>query len=323
VELNPGREKHAPIIQPNKYEHLRRIAFRLGRDIRTLSVKLANEQLDGDRIANQKDALRLALEYMRQIHPEHQVPYQRDPSRKEISLQKMARDIINVAPELVLDAGIDLRNRTSKDLTEKEAAKIIQLQLIEESNNNWEPRFPENEHVWDWVDLRPEPMQVVNVGRRQLQAPKQFFSLRKWPPGCQSQQTQIQLSQDALAEEAQKNQGGQAGEQINFVAGTGKSLMKTAKGQAHVPADRNHQFVSDPKRERWTGRGGQPYFPFGETPYQEKFQSWKIQQDLADGKFIHMIFHFCILTVSQCQSFKYTRSRNHAGACLILSKRSR
>ena len=49
-------------------------------------------------------------------------------------------------------------------------------------------------------------------------------------------------------------------------------------------AERRRAAVRPYPRERYTGRGGPPNFPFGETPYQQAFQSFRMEEDLKDGQ---------------------------------------
>ena len=265
-----------PIVQPNKYEYLRRIAFRVGRDIRTLSELIDTGSDDQGLLEAQNTALAQTLKHMQVINPQHAVEDGAEdaleapaaPSGKEISLKKIARDLVKVAPELVKDAGLDFSIRSMSTMTNKEAAKLVQMQLIEESNNNWESRFPENEHVWDWVD---DPLQITEgvnsqaLGGRTRDSTKQFFSMRKWPVDCQSleRQAMIKTSDPTFPDEVEDPQ----------------PVPESTAEQ------RMAKMMGPPPRERYTGRRERPYFPFGETPYQQAFLSWRMEQDLKDGQY--------------------------------------
>lgn len=200
-------------MQPNKYQHFQQIAFRLGRDIRQLSELIATGQENDDafRLQLQFEALQRTLQHMDQIDAERIAG---TGNGKEISLKAIARDLLKYAPELLEDMGLD-REHDISTITEYQAAQAIQMQLIEESNNNWEPRFPENEHVWDWVDDQVPSVQTPagttsTVARHphiasgatttQLQLPpvNKYFSLRRWPVECQSTAVQIKIKSSSL-----------------------------------------------------------------------------------------------------------------------------
>ena len=189
VQYDSSGYRDAPVLQPNKYKHLQQVATRLGRDIRLLSEAIADGDEDDSTIySKQFNALKKVLQYMEKINPGHSADTADLVSGKELSLKMIARDLLKYAPELGGDVGMDPKRDTAT-ITTEEAAKIIQLQLIEESNNNWESRFPEDEHVWNWVD---EPLSTTQPASDAPTAfvrpnfPKKYFSLRRWPVECQS-----------------------------------------------------------------------------------------------------------------------------------------
>lgn len=265
----------APIVQPNKYTHLQQIAFRLGRDIRLLAEAIG---VNGDhtiRYSKQIVASDRALKWMSQIDPRHVAGTIDPETGKELSLKTFARDILSIVPELKTDIGMD-PTRDITTITDEEAAKIVQLQLIEESNNNWESRFPEDEHVWDWVD---DPLPTTQPAgdattaitlRARPTFTKQYFSLRKWPIECQRS-----AIQDLI-----KTSGPPGGPQDESIQPQPHSPQPVSTLTA---AQRRRDAIGPYPRERWTGRGGPPNFPFGETPYQQAYQSFRMEEDLKDG----------------------------------------
>ena len=275
VQYDSSGYRDAPIVQPNKYEHLQQVAFRLGRDIQFLSETIADGDDDDTTIySKQFNALAKALQNMEEINPGHAAVTVDPVTGKELSLKMIARDLLKYAPELGEDMGIDPQ-RDINTITTEQAAKIIQLQLIEESNNNWESRFPEDEHVWDWVD-NPLPTTqpasdatITPTQRAHPIFPKQYFSLRRWPVECQSlaRQAMIKTSGPAFETETDTTQ-----------------TQPTEQIPPPTAAERRRVAIGPYPRERYTGRGGPPNFPFGETPYQQAFQSFRMEEDLKDGK---------------------------------------
>lgn len=274
-----------PIVQPNKYYHLQRIGFRLGRDIRLLSELIGDCGDDATRYQKQLDALAQTFQHMGTLHPGHGAHPVDPGTGGALSLKTIARDLVKCAPELRLDIGMDPK-RDISTLTENEAAQMIQLQLIEESNNNWEPRFPEDEHVWDWVDNpfpSTEPAETQAVTPRSATVySKQYFSMRKWPVDCQSTavQTMIKLSGPSWSDLDTTQV--QMTEQVPILTAAQRRLA-----------------IGPYPRERYTGRGGPPNFPFGETPYQQAFQNFIVERDLKDGQYIRSRGYRDILTHQQ------------------------
>lgn len=180
-----------------------------------------------------------------------------DDTSKDISLRKIARDLDRVAPDLVEESLANLNG----DRSDRSAATIIQMQLIQESNNNWDPLFPENEHVWDFAAERLDPI-ASRKGKQIRRKATQYFSLRRFPVWAQSE-----LVQDAIRSPGPGAQGTHAP--------TVTSTLPTALIKRET--------TTVGGRERYTGRCLPPTFPFGETAFQRAALSMKIEQELADG----------------------------------------
>ena len=294
VQYNQFGTMGPPVIQPNKYQYFQRIAFRLGRDIRLLFEVIASDVSDSERLQEQLVAMNKTLQQMKKANPGHTTGTIEPSKGKELSLTQIARELLKTAPELKEDSGLDA-NRDVSTLTEAEAAQIIQLQLIEESNNNWESRFPEDENVWDWVDNTPptplgppgdasdkdpnndprssekrsggvvEPTAPIRAQART----QQYFSRRRWPVECQSpvRQNVIKASGPALEPETQK---------------TKPQIVPYARPVSRAQMKRDA--VGPWPREQYTGYGGPAHFPFGETPIQQALQSMQMEEDLKDSE---------------------------------------
>lgn len=262
-----------PIVQPNKYEHFQRIAFRLGRDIRLLSELVADYGSNATRLQKQSQALNRTLQHMKEINPGHASGTVDPITGKELSLKMIARDLARHAPELLKDINME---RDISTITEEEAAQIIQLQLIEESNNNWESRFPEDEHVWDWVD-DPLPTTQPADGATPLSSThdaynttRRYFSMRRWPVECQSTSLQAMI----------KTSGPPLDTDISTT-----QIQTVQQAPTLIAAQKRRAAIGPYPRERYTGRGGPPNFPFGETPVQQSYKSFEIVRDLEGGQY--------------------------------------
>jgi hypothetical protein len=277
-----------PIVQPNKYEFLPLLAFRLGRNIDRLMRTLSQEDTtDQARLRELREGEAIALRLTNQITPADRTQQSQGPTitvspeANSITLQRIAQDLDKVAPELADDAGFP-DDWYPLTMTEDQAATLIQMQILEELNNNWESRFPENEHVWEFATPRVTPIAITHTPEGKLLGGSQplvinpkvknFFSMRRWSVACQSEETQ------------------------RAIVASGPEIQE--KPKAIVPAQLAGPRTSDdvkrdtkPVRERHI-RGQRPYFLFGETPYQQAYLSWRMEQDLKDGKkFLSISFH--------------------------------
>ena len=251
VRYDAGGKVGQPILQPNLYEHLERIAYRAGRDIRLLNSQIAASHTDVERFNDQFNSLQRTRGLMDSKDG-------RRSTDKEISLRKMARDLRKVAPDLVEESLVNL----DSDTNERGSATIIQMQLIQEANNNWDSRFPEDEHVWNFAAprLSLEPVATSNKGKPTQHRVNQYFNIRRWPVWAQSKKVQSAIKASNLVIQE-----------------------KPAPPSAEAAEELKSALVEEVKRERYTGYGGPAMFPFGETPYQQAYLSWRMEQDLADG----------------------------------------
>jgi hypothetical protein len=251
VQYDAAGKIGQPILQPNLYEYLQNVAYKVGRDIRQLHHKIGQSHTEAQRLKDQSDSLLLTRNLMDGVTSRtgDQLLVE-----KEISLRKIARDLHQVAPDLVQESLVDLES-------ERGSATIIQMQLIQESNNNWESLFPGKEHVWDFAASRLSPASVGSSDDGKSGV-KQYFNMRRWPLWAQSNKTQetIKFSNIVIQE---------------------KPAPRDPLAQAQEVV--KDEGVEEVKRERYTGRGGPTLFPFGETPYQQAYLSWRMEQELADG----------------------------------------
>ena len=275
---------HGPvIIQPNKYEHFQRMAFRLGRDTLRVLETLQDPPIDPEiAFADQSVTARLAEEGMKQITPEEtgQVVPTSTADLAKINLVNIAREVCSAAPHLAAGLGIEIpyRNPYSSappvqiELNETEAAALIQVKILEEIHNSFEAKFPVNETVWDFADERLATETIIRNGctivvRKPL---TRFFSVRRYPICCQTKATKEAIKnsgpkiqeepvQPVLIEEQQSED--YEAERARAVEEAGNGRSRTVR---HI-------------------RGQRPYYPFGETPYQEAYQSHIMEYELRDG----------------------------------------
>ena len=239
-----------PIAQPNKHTYLPTLGYRLGRD-RALLLE------DGGRDQNLEDLRQIRLDATAQVQ-EFQTP-------NPVTLQTLAIDLHKIAPDLAEEAGITGITENPTSISERDAGRLLQNQVLEELNNNWESRFPENETVWNFAEDRANATVTLRSGREVPAKPHQFFSMRKWPPACQTAATQTRIA--ALLPQIQEK-----------VQPRPVVQMTRAEMMAEMNKPRN--------RERHTGRGQYPHFPFGETGPTADFMDKDIQYHLMDSKHI-------------------------------------
>ncbi|EHL01909.1 hypothetical protein M7I_2092 [Glarea lozoyensis 74030] len=256
-------------VQPNKWYHFQQIAFRLGRYISQLltwsaeykAVYLDHAQTQYDQHKECDDLITLAIgdENSQSGCAEISAP----------NIRHLAYDLHAVAPDLAEEAGLVFQSKDYDDtaegqaivreaeetglpprapveMTTRQAAKLLNMQVTQELNNNWESRFPENERIWDFAAHRiaAQP-QKSDDGNTVFAKPavQKFFSMRRFP----------EKSKAATQED------------IEAQYESGMSRREERPGEIY--------------------RGGkmEPMFPFGETPYQENFLSWQMEQALKDG----------------------------------------
>jgi hypothetical protein len=250
VQYSANGKMGPPILQPNLYEYLQKIAYRVGRDIRRLHSQISIGHTESQRLNDQDALTRLAHDLMNNTAAR----------LDNFSLGNIARGLHKVAPDLVEESQVNLDDPEN----EKNSATIIQMQLIQESNNNWDSRFPENEHVWGFAAPRLSREQYGPDGkgeptRRRI---KQYFSLRRWPLWAQSKNIQKAIKASSLVIQERP----------------------AVKARPQVEEEIDTLPMDEDKREQYTGYGMPAMFPFGETPYQQAYQSWRMEQDLADGE---------------------------------------
>jgi len=264
-----GREG-PPIYQPNKEQYLLKLAWRLGRDLRKCMSLLGSDTYVDTRtcLLEQYQGLTDSLQAMADI-----TRADRSGSRKvtdpDITLKSLALPLAKLAPDLFQEIQeFDAELNHPEEMTEKHAAQILQKQIIEEVSNNWELRFPENEHVWDFASDRLAEVEKTINGRKLKVVPRtrKFFNMRRFPLGCQCDTTKTLIEQS----------GPIIQEELKPV-----EVPKPPLTSAQIRAQISGQPV---KTDRHI-RGQRPHFPFGETPYQAAYQSFRMEQDLKDGKF--------------------------------------
>ncbi|KAE8449437.1 hypothetical protein EG329_008045 [Mollisiaceae sp. DMI_Dod_QoI] len=261
VQYDASGKKGPPIVQPNKYEHLRSIAYRIGRDIHgALSVRSTGTTTKRQFVTDQWRAMTDTRATM----------IANQTTQTTRSLQDMALELNKIAPDLANDNGIRV-GENPPTIDEKEAAMLLQMQMVEEISNCWEPRFPENERLWDFANDRVAP-QTRTMNGREVQARRritQFFDVKRFPPGCQNTATRTAIAK--------------SGPQVQTATTPATATEATTKTDT-VPIQQivAQQQAEALKKKTRHIRGQQPNFPFGETPYQQAYQSFCMEYDLRD-----------------------------------------
>ncbi|CAG8979810.1 hypothetical protein HYALB_00011261 [Hymenoscyphus albidus] len=253
------------IVQPNKYEYLQRLSWQLGRLItRGLSTLADYRGSFEAELAEQKSGYEITYRDFMQNLNEAEVSYLRSTVFKGVkpedppeSLQDLALELHEIAPDIAQRSAMEFQGNDPRNMTAKQAATLLQIQVLEENNNSWESRFPENEHVWDFAAPRLVPiereLEIAGEKLKVTQGPRKYFNMRRFPVGCQTEVTQLAI----------------------------RSSGPVVRTKADVKPPEEQEPDQLPG-EIYRGADGPPYFPFGETPYQEAYQSFRMEQDLAD-----------------------------------------
>jgi hypothetical protein len=285
-----------PIVQPNKYEYFQRLAFRLGRDtLRALETlrypPLSPEQAFYD----QTKVAELAEENMKYVTPQErgQIAPSSTANLNDINVMNIALEVCSIAPHLATELGIELPYRNpyitepvvDVELNTAQAAALIQLKVLEEISNNFEPKFPVEETVWDFADENLATETRTINGRQMLFKRQQtrYFSVRRYPICCQTKATKEAIKKSGPIIQFEPEPEPPLTEQ--------QQLEKERKEEAEaaVEAERG------PLKTARHIRGQMPYYPFGETPYQEAYQSHLMEYELRDG-----MLYFQSTLVSSC-----------------------
>ncbi|KAH6720611.1 hypothetical protein BKA61DRAFT_237726 [Leptodontidium sp. MPI-SDFR-AT-0119] len=283
VQYDAERTMGPPILQPNKYEYFQRLAFRLGRDTLRALQTLRDPPLSPEQaFYDQTRVAELAEENMKCVTPEErgQSTLSSTVNLNDINVVNIAREVCSSSPHLAVELGIQLPYRhpysnepvVDVELNATQAAALVQLKILEEISNSFEPKFPVEETVWDFANgnLATET-RTVN-GRQILMRKQQtrYFSVRRHPICCQTRATkeaikksgpiiQFEPPHEPVLTDQQRIEREQR-EEAKAAAEAARGPLKTAR---HI-------------------RGQMPYYPFGETPYQEAYQSHVMEYELRD-----------------------------------------
>jgi hypothetical protein len=123
-------------------------------------------------------------------------------------------------------------------LSEENPAYLLQKEIIVESHRNWDTRAPNFSKLWAFA--------------AEIEKPKQFFTLNRWPPQLQTDERQNEIRQSGPVPESPKP-----------LPRTERDIMYPKPGEKIYP--------------------GETFFPFGETPTQQAILAYEIDKDLAEG----------------------------------------
>ncbi|KAF7913699.1 uncharacterized protein EAF01_000105 [Botrytis porri] len=272
VQYNAAGFTGPPIIQPNLYSFVEKAAFKFGRAIAMYTEELTMDKMHYTRELSLQVVHQSYSDTMKRLEGKELYPGEpnvppANPNPNNITLIRIASDLYKVAPDIFTDHGLNVETLLDSSVPYSTrlqySALVIQTQVIEELNNNWESRFPIKENVWGFArDRLVNPVRTVVAGRTftEYYKPRQYFSMRRWPPCEQSP----------------------ASQQVIKVSGP-VVQAKVVKEPAVRKSNEEKKMESlRKKQEPVHVGGGPPNFPFGETPYQQAYQSWRITEDLKD-----------------------------------------
>ncbi|KAK6615303.1 hypothetical protein H4I95_00455, partial [Botrytis cinerea] len=272
VQYNADRFTGPPIIQPNLYSFIEKASFKFGRAIAMYTEELTLEEKHYTRdlsiaVVHQSYSDTMKRLEGKELYPgEPNVP-PANPNPNNITLIRIASDLYRVAPDIFTDYGLNLETLLDSAVPYSTrlqySALVIQTQVIEELNNNWESRFPIKEDVWGFArDRLINPVSTVVAGRTftEYHQPRQYFSMQRWPPCEQSP----------------------AGQQVIKISGPVVQAKIVKEPAKRKTMEEKRMDLLRKKQEPVHIGGAPPNFPFGETPYQQAYQSWRITEDLKD-----------------------------------------
>jgi hypothetical protein len=249
-----------PIIQPNKYEYLQRIGYRLGRDIWDITELLSKEQKVKTIYRLQNDALERAIDQLLKITAQRL-----SKGEKNTSLKKLAWDLHKVAPDLAEEVGIKVTDEQAS-LTEQQAAQLLNMQIIQETNNRWETLFPKSKNIWSFAPAHKTIWTMCTRTKHVVSTKQhQFFSMRKWPPTCNSGHSQEERKHSGLEHQSKPE--------------SLQPLVREELQQEETDQPRNRP------GEIHTGRGQRPFYPLGESRYSQRWLSLRMEDDLRRGTY--------------------------------------
>lgn len=262
VTYNARGDKGPLIVQPNKETFLPELAFRLGRDIVDVLEDLRAPQMTSKEAAIvQMRAANLVQTHMSTLTAEDRGQKDDDPSvdTSQIDLKLLAREALSTSPGLVTELDIDDVN----NMSDRQAAAVIQTKTLQELSDNFEPKFWETNDIWGFASDRLIPVSRVVNGRTVTvkPRPRQYFSMMRFPVGCQSQ-----VSRTVIESEG--------------------PIVQTRTRDV-VPPLASARARHRPAHDVWEVnhiKGYAPHYPFGETPFQETYLSHVMEYELKDGK---------------------------------------
>ncbi|THV52445.1 hypothetical protein BGAL_0079g00320 [Botrytis galanthina] len=272
VQYNSAGFTGPPIIQPNLYSFIEKAAFKFGRAIAMYTEELTMNEGHYTRQLSLQVVHQSYSDTMKRLEGKELYPGEpnvppANPNPNNITLIRIASDLYKVAPDIFTDHGLNLETLLDSSVPYSTrlqySALVIQTQVIEELNNNWESRFPIKENVWGFArDRLINPVRTVVAGRTftEYHKPRQYFSMRRWPPCEQSP----------------------ASQQVIKVSGPVVQVKAVKEPAIRKSRDEKKMDSLRKKQEPVHIGGAPPNFPFGETPYQQAYQSWRITEDLKD-----------------------------------------
>ncbi|KAF7928771.1 uncharacterized protein EAE98_005827 [Botrytis deweyae] len=272
VQYNAARFTGPPIIQPNLYSFIEKAAFKFGRAIALYTEELTMDERHYTRELSLEVVHQSYSDTMKRLEGKELYPGEpnvppANPNPNNITLIRIASDLYKVAPDIFTDHGLNLETLLDSSVPYSTrlqySALVIQTQVIEELNNNWESRFPIKENVWGFArDRLINPVRTVVAGRTftEYHRPRQYFSMRRWPPCEQSA----------------------ASQQVIKVSGPVIQVKPVKEPEIRKSNEEKKMDSLRKKQEPVHIGGAPPNFPFGETPYQQAYQSWRITEDLKD-----------------------------------------
>ncbi|EKD12574.1 hypothetical protein MBM_09143 [Drepanopeziza brunnea f. sp. 'multigermtubi' MB_m1] len=258
VTYNAQGDKGPVIVQPNKETFLQELAYGLGREIVNVLEDMRAPQMTRQQAAIVLDrAEALVQKKMSLLTPADrgQTDESSPVNTNLINLVLLAREAIATTPSLVAELEID----DVDNMSEQEAAAVIQTKTLQELSDNFEPKFRATNDVWGFASDRLAEQRRARSGRDVPVKPRptQFFSMLRYPVCCQSPAAQ------------------------KAIESSGPVIESRTQTLVPPPPGGRRRGAHDKTKVRHI-RDQVPHYPFGETPYQEAYQSYLMDYELRD-----------------------------------------
>ncbi|KAL3418086.1 hypothetical protein PVAG01_09801 [Phlyctema vagabunda] len=288
------------------------LAFKLGRMIRAATEGYENGKPVYPALAERLDYHFLATQFSKKGMAESCELTKLDRS----PLRAHAKDLHTHVNSHAAEA--KLENFCPKGSSEADCAKIVQMEILEELNNNYDNIFPEQEDVWSFASDRlgiarqpgfvvPNDSGLETIRTTINQVDEEIEKLLEFQINKPEKWTRKifdrLMALEDVVEELEDATGikkpitryfdirtwpveSQVEDLQDAIVNSGPVVqegpVKRKRSSRTAGPRRIHETAHERRREQHFGRGQWPLMPFGETKYQQQWMSFQMSHDLAN-----------------------------------------